>query len=36
MAVVAGEIGVDQRGGNAVRFLRLAADASENLGAEVR
>ena len=35
VAVVAGEIGVDQRGGDARRLLGPAADASENLGAEV-
>ena len=35
VAVVAGEIGVDQRRGDAARFFRAAADASENLGAEV-
>ncbi len=36
MAVVASEIGVDERGGDAVRFFGPAADASENLGAKVR
>ncbi len=35
VAVVAGEIGVDQRGGDAARLFRLTAGASENLGAEV-
>ncbi len=33
MAVMAGEIGVDQRAGHAVRFLRQAAGAGENVGA---
>ena len=36
VTVVAGEIGVDERGGDAVRLFGPAADASENLGAEVR
>ena len=35
MAVVAGEIGVNERGGDPVRFFGCAADASENLSAEV-
>jgi len=35
VAVVAGEIGVDKRSRDAARFLRPAADASENLGAEL-
>jgi hypothetical protein len=35
VAVVAGEIGVDERGGDAARFFGLAANAGENLGAEV-
>jgi hypothetical protein len=36
VAVVAGEIGVDERGGDASRFFRAAADAGENLGAKIR
>ncbi len=35
MAVVAGEVGVDQRRGDAARLFRAAADATENLGAKV-
>ena len=34
VAVVAGEIGIDQRGRDPLRFVGLTADASENLGAE--
>ena len=36
VAVVAGEIGVNEGGGDAARFFGAAADASENLGAEIR
>ena len=36
VAVVAGEIGVDERNGDPVRFFGPAADAGENFGAEVR
>jgi hypothetical protein len=36
VAVVAREIGVDERGGDASRFFRAAADAGENLGAKIR
>ena len=36
VAVVAGEIGVDERGGHAARLFNLTAGASENLSAEVR
>ena len=36
MAVVTGEIGVNKGGGDAARFFGAAADASENLGAEIR
>ena len=35
VAVMPGEIGVDQRGGDAARLLAPAADALENVGAEV-
>ena len=34
VAVVAGEIGIDQRGRDALRLVGLTADAGENLGAE--
>ena len=36
VAVVAGEIGVDERTGDPLRFFGPAADPGENLGAEVR
>jgi hypothetical protein len=36
VAVVACEIGVDERGGHAACLFNLTAGASENLGAEVR
>jgi len=35
MTVVAGQIGVDERGGDAARLTGLAADALEHLCAEI-
>jgi hypothetical protein len=35
VTVVAAQIGVDERGGDAAHFLRAAADMFEDLGAEV-